>query len=289
MSKIKDWFHLLRLRYHYLITIICAVGLANRFSLVSFLFTIALVYSSACYAELVNFIYDFKIDSKNPSMKKYAHIQGKISLYQLKLASYFFFILILISGISLFFIKNNFIFIFLTLWAIHCGYSYSVPPLRLKRFWWGGIVTYTFSSTVSFLIGAFAFGATSIPIIFLTSLVFWFGSLSAWALMHIPDIKFDKKENIVSPAIKFGKTICIKYYKILFFFSSFFGAFTVLMFFKNYFAIIPFIVSVLLSFHISRLMNGIFKTQKMRHKIYKLSVLPYRLNIIFLTIFYFLV
>jgi 4-hydroxybenzoate polyprenyltransferase len=222
-------------------------------------------------------------------MHKYAHIGGNVSLKQLRLVSQICLIIAILSGIALLFVKYNPLFLFLTLWMFHCGFSYSVPPLRLKRFWWGGAVTYTFSTTVPFLTAALAFGITNFLILLISACVFWFGSLSGWTLTHISDRKFDRECDLETPAIRFGVRRCFWLHIVFLFASSFAGMIACVFYSRLYWTALPFLFTMVLSIITGKRVIEDANLEKIRFKAHTIGVSPYWLNITFLTIVYFFV
>ena len=287
MSRVTslDWVRLFRPRFNYLIAIFCAIALAKHFSLFDFLLVSAFSYSALFYGTFVNFFHDFNIDIKNPSMKKYIHISGKISRRKIRTLMNLFLGLTILFGALLVISKKNLIFAPLTLWAILCGLSYSAPPLRLKRFWWGGMITYTLSTSGVFLTSAFVFGLTKPILMVLTMLVFWCGSLSGFMLAHISDKDFDKSSGLETPPIKFGKERCIWFYVIFVFLSCVFGTITSILFFKPEF-IFLFLLSLLFSIFVSKSIRNEKILEKVRSKAYRLGVIPYRINMISLLLMF---
>ncbi|MBN2043114.1 MAG: prenyltransferase [Candidatus Aenigmarchaeota archaeon] len=286
--KVLEYAKILRFRINYLVVIFCAMFLARQFSIIPFLLVSIFSYSALFYGVMVNFANDYDSDSKNPPMKRYGHITGKIEFRKISRLSSLFLILTIISGLSMAFIKNDLIFLLLTIIAIHCGFSYSSPPFRLKRFWWGGIVSYTLSTSVIFIISVLAFGGADRMIILLSVLVLWFGSLSVWSLSHISDRKFDKKTKIVTPAMKFSKRQLSFLYTIFIAVSSFFGIYVSMFLLGMWWSFIPFTVSFLVSVKPAVSILRENDMNRLRKKAHGPGVMPYRLNVIFLAIIYLL-
>ncbi|MEE9323770.1 MAG: prenyltransferase [Candidatus Aenigmarchaeota archaeon] len=284
--SVLDWIRLSRFRLNYLIAIMCGIALSQQFSLSTFILVLTFSYSALFYGVFVNFVHDYGSDKMNPSMKMYAHVSGKIPLDKIKNLSRVFLAVTIMTGIVLGLIRNNFLFIILLVWAIHCGFSYSSPPLRLKRFWWGGIVTYTFSTAVIFLTSALAFGANDLLLITLSVFVFWFGSLSVWALTHISDKKFDRKNQVVTPAMKFGLSKALVLHNSFLFISSIFAILVSVLFLKMWWIFSPFIATMILSYLWGKSIIGERDLGVLRKRAHTFGVAPYWLNISFLTMVY---
>ncbi len=281
-----DCIRLSRFRLNYLIAIICGIALSQQFSLTTFVLVLTFSYSALFYGVFVNFVHDYRSDRMNPSMKKYAHISGKISLDKIKKLSRVFLSVTILTGIILSLFTNNPIFIILLIWAVHCGFSYSCPPLRLKRFWWGGIFTYTFSTAVIFLTSALAFGAKDLLLMTLSVFVFWFGSLSGWAFTHISDREFDRKDHVVTPAVKFGSSNALVLHNSFLSVSSIFAILVSVIFLKVWWFFSPFIATLILSYLWGRSIIRERDISILRKRAHTFGVAPYWLNISLLTVVY---
>lgn len=279
-----DWLPLFRLKPHYSIMVACAIALSGELQLSYIALLVAFAYLTAAYGELVNFLHDYKIDVKNPRMKNYAHITGKIQFSSLKKATNLFLLMALASGFALYMIKKE--VLLLVILAIHCAYSYSAPPLRLKRYWWGGIITYTPYTATVLLISAVVLGA-EIETAGVAAFAFWLGSLSVWTLTNIPDQKYDKSEGVETAALKFGTATCISAYLPLALLSTAVSAALVIHTSGSPYIGVPFLIPAAIGVSAYALMK-----KEAKHSITKQALnagfLPYRYNMALVTLSYFL-
>jgi 4-hydroxybenzoate polyprenyltransferase len=287
---IIEYLKILRFRFNYLMAILCGLflaGITQGFDLMIFLAVMAFSYSALFYGTMVNFFYDKRIDEKNPAMKTYGHVSGKIPAGRIGYLKWLFFISMFLSGAVLYLMTYNVFLVPLMILALHCGFSYSAPPLRLKRFWWGGIITYTLSTSVVFLISALSFRAGDVALVTLTVLAFWSGSLSGWALAHISDKKYDLEEGITTPAVRFGRERCIRMHTVFALLSCIFASAASYIALGVLFVLIPFAATALISLYSSESVGRETGGGMIRKKSYTLGVSPYWLNMAFLMIIYF--
>lgn len=280
---IREWLPLFRLRPHYLVAISCAIALSSTPNTYYILILIAFSYFVSAHGELANFVYDYASDKKNPRMQKYAHITGKIKISSVKKASYLFLFMALFAGGALLNIKPA--LLPLILLGIHGLYSYSIPPLRLKRYWWGGVATYTTYSAVVLLISAVVLGA-QMETAAIVALAFWLGSLSVWTLTSIPDQEYDKKEGIETQAIKFGAASCISAYLPLVLLSTVIATYAVIKSTGNPYAAAPFLIPTTIG------VTAYFRMKKeveigMSKQAFNMAILPYRYNMALVTLSFF--
>lgn len=267
-----------------MIMVACAIALSPAPRLSYALVVIAFAYFIAIHGELVNFLYDFNLDLRNPRMKGYAHITGTIKRSSLKTAAYLFLLMALATGYALLDIRKD--VLLLIIMAIHCAHSYSAPPLRLKRYWWGGIITYTTYTAVVLLISTSLLGAEPTAA-GKTALAFWLGSLSVWTLTSIPDQAYDKKEGIETPAIKFGAEKCVNLYMLLALLSITISAAISIVPANNLYVGLPFLIPASIGMIAYSRMKKEVKSE-IRKQTFNLAILPYRYNMALVTLSYFL-
>lgn len=262
----------------------CATALSSSPQIAYAVILVAFGYLVAAHGEFVNFAYDYEIDKQNPRMKKFATVTGKISISKVKEASYITLLLAFFTGGLLILIKKE--VLLLVLLAIHSQYSYSAPPLRLKKYWWGGFATYTMYTGVLILISAIILGAGTATAA-ITALAFWLGSLSLWTLAGIPDKTYDKKEGVETPATKFGNERCILAYILLALLSSILSAGIVIKLTNRLDAGLPFLIPAAIGITAYLRMK---KEAGIRISENALSVakLPYRYNMGLVTLSYFI-
>lgn len=281
---LKDWLLLCRIKPHWLVMVACALMLSPSPQLSYVALLLLFAYSNAIYGELVNFAYDYSIDIQNPKLKNYPHVTGKIKISSVKRLSSIFLLLVLGSGLALFMTKNE--LLLLILLALNATYSYSVPPLRIKRYWWGGFVTYTPYAAIVLLISAALLGSAQ-PTATMTAVAFWIGSLSLWMLGGIPDKRYDKKNGVETPATKFGDEKCINAYLWLSLLSSAISAAIIINSANSFYAGIPFLIplTIAITAYIrmkKELVTGI-SIQNLQ-----IAILPHRYIMVFVTLAYFI-
>jgi len=280
---IKEWLPLFRLRPHYLIAIACAMALSKTPGIYSFAILVAFAYAVSIHGELANFTYDYESDKRNPRMKDYAHITGKIKISGVKIMSGLFLLLSLAAGVAL--LNLKLLALPLVIFAVHCAYSYSTPPLRLKRYWWGGIVSYTTYTAVVLLVSATIFGAP-LPAAGMAALAFWLGSLSVWTLTSIPDQECDRQEGIETQALKFGAANCMRAYLPLALLSAMVAAAAAVKLAGNPYAGLPFLLPAAIGITAYSRM-GKEAVTGLTKRTFDIAILPYRYNMALVTLSYF--
>ncbi len=282
---LRDWLPLFRLRPHYFIMVACGIALSPSPQLSYAALLVAFAYLTAAHGELVNFVYDYQIDLRNPKMRDYAHITGRIKLSSVKKASDLFLFMSLLAGAAL--LAINKVLLPLVILAIHSQNSYSSPPFRLKKYWWGGIVTYTTYTAILFLISASVLGA-EMATAGMAALAFWLGSMSVLMLTNIPDQKYDKREGVETITLKFGVEKCIRAYLPLAMLSSALSAALIVDSAKSLYATLPFLIPAAIAVTAYLRMEEESK-KNITNQTFRLGMLPYRYNMALVTLAYFLI